>query len=328
MLRSLKLSRHKHTGKLKQHTNTSYLPLLILIIVAAFPLSIATASAQSWTRPGPDAESNSLTGVMPGEPPQAPAVIQQPLDLGRFTTSPITVRGTCPAGVIVQVYKNDIFAGSTVCTANGTFTMEIDLLIGENVLTAKVYDALNQEGPVSETTLVYYDALPPQSTSLAPLNFGGEQMILNTNTVFRGIFPGKELSVPINIVGGRAPYAVNVFWGDSTNDVLVRNDSSTFTLKHTYERAGTYQLNIQATDADGRVAFLSVAVIVNGTDSAGIVAAGTNTSSSGLGIVYALWPAYVAIVAIVGGFWLGEVREKNVLKKRGLLLNPPTPPRA
>lgn len=328
MLRSMKLSHQKNTGKLKEHRSTSFLPLLILVIAAAFPLSIATVSAQSWTRPGPAAESNSLTGVMPGEPPTEAAVIRQPVDLGRFSTSPVTISGSCPAGTIVQIYKNDIFAGSTVCTSNGSFTVEIDLLIGENTIVAKVYDALSQEGPSSQTILVYYDALPPQSTSLAPLNFGGAQMLLNTDTVFRGIFPNKDLSVPVSIVGGRAPYAVNVFWGDTTNDVLVRNDASVFTLKHAYKRAGTYQLNVQATDADGRVAFLSVAVIVNGADTAAVGATGSSSTSNPFNIVYALWPVYVAISAIVGGFWLGEVREKRVLRKQGLLLNPPTPPRA
>lgn len=325
MLRSMKLSHHTDTGKLKKHQNTSFLPLFLLVAATAFPLSMATASAQSWTRPGPESESMSLIGVVEGEPPSEPAVIQQPVDLGRFTTSPVTVTGKCPSNTVVQIYKNDIFAGSVVCSSQGTFSVEIDLLIGENIITAKVYDALNQEGPTSALIKVYYDALPPQSTALAPLDFGGSQMLLNTNTIFRGIFPNKELSVPVSIIGGIAPYAVNVFWGDSTNTVIARNDASAFELKHTYTRPGTYQLNIQATDADGRVAFLSVAVIVNGTDGASVASTGSSSSQNPFNIVYALWPVYVAITAIVGGFWLGEVREKTLLKRQGLLLNPATP---
>ena len=35
-------------------------------------------------------------------------------------------------------------------------------------------------------------------------------------------------------------------------------------MAHTYTKAGTFQLSIQATDADNRVAFLTVASIVNG----------------------------------------------------------------
>ncbi len=324
MLRMKKLSHHKHTGRLIKHTNTSYLPLFIIIAVAAFPLTAATLQAQS---PPPQSESMSLTGIMPGEPPTQAAVIQRPTDSSRFSTSPVEVSGTCPKNVIVQVYKNDIFAGSVVCSTNGTFRVEVDLLIGENILTAKVFDSLSQEGPVSQPVKVFYDALPPQSTALGPLNFGGSQMLLNTETVFRGIFPNKVLTVPVSIIGGRAPYAINVFWGDTSNDVLVRNDSSVFNLEHTYKRPGTYQMNIQATDADGRVAFLSVAVIVNGVPGTGI-ASGSTGSGFTSSLIFTLWPAYLAIVAIAGGFLLGEIREKRVLKKRGLLLNPPTPRRS
>lgn len=327
MLRVLKLSHPAETGKFKQHRHTSFLPLFILVLATALPLSAATVAAQSWTRPGPASESVSLTGTMSGDPPAQAANIQQPVDLGRFSSSPVTISGSCPANTVVQIYKNDIFAGSVACSTNGSFSTQVDLLIGENSITARVYDALNQEGPVSQAIKVFYDALPAQSTALAPLDFGGSQMVLNTSTVFRGIFPNKELSVPISIAGGKAPYAVNVFWGDSTNDIVARNDSTAFNLKHTYSRPGTYQLNIQATDTDGRVAFLSVAVIVNGAETAAVTSNGESSTANPFNIVYALWPVYVAVTAIVGGFWLGEVREKNMLQKQGLLLLPPSPPK-
>lgn len=323
MLRSMKLSHRSRTGRLLKHTHTSYLPLFLLVAATALPLTTATLYAQS---PPPQSESASLTGTMPGEPPTQAAVIESPVDLGRFSTSPVTISGTCPANMVVQIYKNDIFAGSVVCSANGRFSIEVDLLIGENNVIARVYDALNQEGPPSQTIKVFYDALPPQSTSLSPLDFGGAQMILNTDTVFRGIFANKAFKVPVSIIGGRAPYALNVFWGDTSNDVLVRNDGSPFNLEHTYQRAGTYQMNIQATDTDGRVAFLSVAVIVNGAPGTGAISTSTGGGFQST-LIFTLWPAYVAIMSIVGGFWLGEVREKRVLQRRGLLLNPPTPPR-
>lgn len=327
MFRSLKLSHHKHTGKLKAQPSTSFLPLLILVAVAAFPLSFATASAQSWTRPGPEAESISLTGVVLGTPPSVGAVITTPADQFRSEVSNVIVGGTCPLDTLVVVYKNDMFAGSTACTASGAFSVEINLLIGENTITAKVFDALNQEGPPSNVITVFFDALPDQSTSLGRLDFGSAQMVIITDTYFRGIFPGDTLSVPISIIGGQPPYAVNVFWGDSTNDVVARNDSSAFDITHIYDRPGVYQLNIQATDTDGRVGFLSVAVIVNGAVTSGITSDGSSTNNA-LSIIISLWPVYLAIVAIVVGFFLGEVREKHALKRQGLIFNPPTPPKA
>lgn len=74
-------------------------------------------------------------------------------------------------------------------------------------------------------------------------------------------------------------------------------------------------MSIQATDAQGRVAFLTVAAIVNGEPTS----AGTGSLSSSDGLangLLALWPLYVSLVAIVLSFWLGELREKRLLLKR------------
>ena len=315
MLKGLKLLHHTHTGRVRAHEHTSYLTLALLLMVAGFALTTYTATA--WTRPGPAAESVGLTGVVPGDPPKVGAIITKPTNGQRFTETPVTVGGTCPKNSLVEIFKNDIFAGSSVCSSEGTFSFEIDLLIGENILTARVFDALNQEGPISDSIVVYYDALPAQGAGVTSLNFGGDQMIINTDAVFRGTFPDKEMSIPIDIIGGRAPYAVNVQWGDSTNTVISRPDNATFRPTHVYKKSGTYQLSIQATDADGRVAFLTVASIVNGQPDP--VAAAATDKQTTVNALLMLWPLYAATFAVVMSFWLGEWREKRLLIKHGLL---------
>jgi hypothetical protein len=252
---------------------------------------------------------------VPGKPPTQAAVIQEPINQRRFSTSPVTVTGTCPANTLVELFKNDIFAGSTICTSAGTFSVEIDLLIGENRIIAVVYDALNQAGPESNSVTVFYDILPAQSPGITPINFGGPQLLISTEAVFRGTFPGQELSMPLSILGGVAPFALNIQWGDSENSVISRNNNSSFSSSHVYKKPGTYQASIQATDAEGRVAFLSVATIVNGEPEglAGTASIGSRTST--LNSILALWPLYVSLVAIVLSFWFGELREKRVLAK-------------
>ena len=316
MFRWLKLSQHPHSGKLRPHEHTSYLPLGILLLVVGFALLTFTSYAAS---PPPAPSSVGIIGTMPGKPPTTAAVIKSPTNGQRFSSTPISISGTCPATTLVEVFKNNIFAGSSPCTTSGTFALETDLLIGANVLIVRVYDALNQTGPDSNAVTVYYDALAPQGSPLASLNFGGNQMIINTDAVFRGTFPNQEMTIPIDILGGRAPYALNIQWGDSTNKVVSRPDNATFRTGHTYLKAGTYQLSIQATDADGRVAFLTVASIVNGQppieNTNSVVSGNTN------GLLL-LWPLYAATFATVVSFWLGEWREKRILKQRGLLVNP------
>jgi hypothetical protein len=272
-----------------------------------------TSFALSAASPGPASESIGLTGVMPGKPPTTAATITSPTQGQRFSTTPISVKGTCPENTLVELYKNDIFAGSTSCDANGKYSVDIDLMYGENILIARVYDALNQAGPDSNAVKVFYDVLPPQSAGINSLSFGGAQLLLNTDAVYRGLFPSKEFNMPIDILGGTPPFALNIQWGDGTNKVVSRPDNQNFSVAHTYQKAGIYQIRIQATDSQGRVAFLTVAAIVSGQPAA----AATSDNTTPTNKVLMLWPLYTASVAVVISFWLGERREKHILMGRG-----------
>lgn len=319
MLSWLKLSHHHHSGRLRAHENTSYLPLGLLLVFVGFALSAYTANAAT-PYDGPEYGSVSVTGTMPGKAPTEAAVIKIPIDGQHVIATPTTVSGTCPETTLVELFKNDIFAGSTACSNDGKFSLDIDLLVGKNILIAKVYNALNQPGPNSNAVSVYYDALPTQSQPITSSIFGGSQLLLNSDAVFRGTFPGQELNIPIEILSGAPPYAINIQWGDSTNKVVSRDNNISFTAGHIYNKAGTYQINIQATDSTGRVAFLSVVAIVNGQPSvAASTTDGTSNNAALTTKLLLLWPLYTAAVAVVISFWLGEVREKHVLKARGLL---------
>jgi hypothetical protein len=291
-----------------------------MLLVVGFALSVYSSSAYSATPyAGPEAGSVGLTGIMPGPAPTVAATIAKPTNGQHFSTSPVTVSGTCPKDTLVEVFKNDIFAGSTPCTSAGTYSFDVDLLVGQNILIARVYDSLNQPGPDSNAVTVFYDALPSQADPLAPLNFGGAQLLLNTDAIFRGVFPEKEMTMPIDILGGTPPYAVNIQWGDTTNKVVPRNDNTTFRTAHVYQKAGVYQITLQGSDAAGRNAFLTVAAIVNGQPP--VVAAPT-TSTAVKNSLLLLWPLYVGILAVVVSFWMGEQREKKVLASHGLMLHP------
>jgi hypothetical protein len=317
MVHWFKLSHPQHTGRLRPHEHTSYLPLGIILLLASFPLSIYTAGAVS---PGPSAGSIGLSGTVPASPPKTGATIKSPASGSHFTTTPVPISGTCQPGTLIELYKNDIFAGSAPCGSDGTYKLEIDLMIGQNKVITKTYDALNQTGPDSEAVTLYYDALPAQSSATTSLYFGGPQLILNTDAVFRGSFPGQSFNVPIDILGGTAPYAINVQWGDNANQVVSRPSNVTFSVAHAYAKAGTYQMSIQATDAAGRVAFLTVASIINGQPAPVTAASVASSGNEAVNILLLLWPLYAGALATVISFWLGERREVHVLRKHGLLL--------
>jgi hypothetical protein len=312
----LKLSHHSHSGKLRPHEHTSYLPLGFLLLVVGFALITYTNAYSATPYTGPEAGSVGLAGIVPAKPPTIAATIDKPTNGQRFTTSPVTVAGTCPKNTLVEIFKSDIFGGSTTCDENGRYTLEVDLLIGENILIARVYDVLNQPGPDSNAVTVFYDALPPQAGPTSSFDFGGAQLLLNTDAVFRGTFPGEEMIMPIEILGGTPPYALNIQWGDLTNKVVPRNDNFGLNVGHTYKKGGVYQIGLQASDSKGLVAFLTVAAIVNGQPDTAAAATSTPTKTNTLLL---LWPLYVGMVATVLSFWLGEQREKQVLRKRGML---------
>ena len=307
----LKLSHHSHSGHLRPHDTTSYAPLALLLIVFGFVLTVCTVSAAS---PGPASSSVSLSGTMPATPPKTAATITTPHSGQHFSTSPVAVGGTCPANTLVELYKNDIFAGSATCDSKGNYSFDVDLLVGQNVLIARVYDALNQPGPDSNSITVFYDVLPTQSAALNPLSFGGAQLLLSTDAVYRGVFPQHQLTVPITILGGSPPYAVNVTWGDGRSQIIPRANNDPFNATHTYTKAGTFAITLQGTDSVGRVAYITVAALVNGQPT---VLQATTTQKVVINKLLLLWPLYVGAAAVTASFWLGERREKHLLAHAG-----------
>ena len=284
-------------------------------------MTLFSVAGLASASPGPASGSVSLSGTLPARAPTTAAVIGNPANGQHFTTSPVDVSGSCPVQTLVVIYKNDIFAGSTPCSNAGAFSLKVDLLIGKNILIARVFDALNQAGPDSSPVTTFYDILPPQAGPLAVLNLPEKQLLLITQPFYRGVFPGQSLNVPITILGGVAPYAINVEWGDSTNKITPRGDSSTFNAAHIYQKPGTYTVTIQASDSQGRIAFLQITAIVNGQPDV-IAASNTSDRTTTTNRLLVLWPLYAIAAAVVVSFWLGEQREKRIIAAQEARMQP------
>ncbi|HEU5005005.1 MAG TPA: hypothetical protein VFT49_02895 [Candidatus Saccharimonadales bacterium] len=312
----LKISHWRHSGRLRAHEFTSYPPLFLMLFVVGFALTVCTVSAKT-PYDGPESGYVGLSGTMPGPPPKVAATIKSPSGQQHFSTSPVTVSGTCPENTVVQIYKNEIFGGSATCGNDGTYSLKVDLIYGQNTLVARDFNALNEAGPDSNSVIVFNDEAPAQSAALAPLDLGGAQLLLNSDAVYRGVFPNQSFSIPVDILGGSAPYAVDIQWGDSSNKIVPRNDNQTFNVQHTYSKPGNYQISMQGTDGQGRVAFLAVAAIVNGQPLVSASTGSGGSSGSSASKLTVLWPLWASSVAMVVTFWLGERREKKVLAHRG-----------
>lgn len=316
----IELTHNRHTGRYLPHHHTSFAGLAFMLLLVTIVLAGVTAGAWAGTPyTGPDSGSIGLSGRVPAPPPTRAATITTPKTGQSFSATPITVSGTCPKDTIVEVFKNDIFAGAASCDGAGRFTLEIDLLYGTNALVARVYDALDQAGPDSNVVTVRYDALPQQADGADASNLNDIQMLLRSSPVYRGSFPGQTLKLPLEIIGGTPPFAVKIDWGDNKEDLLTRSDRKTFDASHTYARPGSYQVKIKATDNRKQSAYLAIIAIINGrAEINGAGSSQTRTPSLPDRLLLA-WPLLALAVAMVVSFWLGEKREKRKLYNDGLI---------
>ena len=255
--------------------------------------------------------SYTVEAVVAGQRPTQQARITSPITGQTFQVNPVTIEGTCPIKTLIKVFKNGILAGSTLCQASGRFTIPIDLLIGKNDLTAVAYNADELAGPDS----------PPVTVTLnvpaGGIGFSTE-LIIQSTSYYRGAQPGEELTWPIELVGGLGPYAVNFDWGDGTSDLISRSAPGPFTLKHIYKKVGgylgSYPLIIRATDTAGHSAYLQLTSIINA--SIGKAAAGAATAPLTFNRLIVIWPIWIVLLLMIISFWLGERREKGIMRRQ------------
>jgi hypothetical protein len=281
---------------------------LLVFLVLGMGIFLASLTWGTYAATGGNGQYN-VTGVVPGPRPDKPAVITSPSNGQSFSTNPINVEGTCPAKALIKIFTNGILIGSVICDASGHFKLPADLVIGRNDLTALPYNTLDQEGPTSPTVTVTLNQ-PPGGPGFST------ELLLQSVNYYRGTEPGTEIVWPIEIVGGQAPYAVSVDWGDGTSDLITRLAPGPFTVKHTYKKTGTgylgsFPLIIRATDAVGHAAYLQLTTLVNAPTGAT-----TQGNQQPLNRLLVIWPLWIVLLLMIISFWLGERREKHVMQKQ------------
>lgn len=290
--------------------NNKYLTaihLLLAGLIAAFAVVMMSLPVLAATEQG----SVGMEGRISAPPPTQAATISIPRSGQSFNTLPVTVSGICPNGLLVKLFKNNVFAGSTQCN-NGSFSLIIDLFDGQNELVARVYDALDQTGPDSNAVSVTFNNEKP--------TFGG-RVSLSSVIAKKGANPGQKLVWPISVSDGEGPYAISVDWGDGTTpDLISRQFAGNFDIEHTYKQSGVYNIVIKATDKNGGIAYLQLVGVANGALSQGTQEKGADDKSANSAAAskqqILWWPAALFIPFIASTFWLGKRHELHTLKKK------------
>ena len=267
-----------------------------------------------------------------GPPPSTPPTIDSPADSSTFNYKQIEVKGSCVTNLIVKLYRNNVFAGSALCTSTGTYSLFIDLYDGRNDLIARQYDFANQASPDSDTITVYYviknpvlpredqpqgqDGTTPNSSNQLPnggaagddSNVAQFQLIIDYDYTLQAIFPNKSFQLPVKFVGGTAPYAINIDWGDGSNSVFSKDAAMLFNTDHVYKTPGYYTVKIKVSDKNGEEASLQFVLIVNGSTT-------TTFTANVLG-AYKYWWWWAATFSLLIGSWIAAFIAGQLFQRR------------
>jgi hypothetical protein len=261
------------------------------------------------TKAAQQTESGSvgIEAEIPSNPPTNAPGISIPRNGQVFTNTPITVSGTCSKDYLVEIFKNDVFAGSAICK-NGSYSIQIDLFDGQNDLIARQYDSLNQASPDSPVITVTFNNNVANS---------GARPTITTNFAKRGADPGETLSWPITLSGGTGPFAISVDWGDkSAPELISRSLPGLFNIQHVYAQSGIYNVTIQATDANGDSAFLQVVGISNGPIQQTSHTGGQISPTVKTERVIIWWPMLLLLILTIIAFWLGKRHQLATIRGR------------
>lgn len=281
--------------------------LLTGLAVLVFQGALTGVVKAADTTQNPQDGSVGLEGSISTAPPTRAASITAPRDGAVFTSTPITVAGLCTTGNLIKVFDNNVFVGSTLCVS-GSYSLKIDLFSGGNQLVVRVYDALDQAGPDSNTVNVTFnDAQYAQFAS---------RVTITSIYANRGAFPGDELVWPLVLNGGTGPYAISVDWGDGSTPALQSQSvAGSFEAKHAYSNAGVYAVIVRVTDKNGVAAFLQLVATANGAIQATDTTNRGVKTTSATNTVVVWWPMLLLMALLPIIFWLGRRHELYVLRK-------------
>lgn len=149
------------------HSVTSRL-FLSFILLASLIVTAINLSFIHRTQAVSINGNQQITALVLPMPPTIPAIIDSPSTNTTVQQTPLVITGTCQAALLVRITNNGQLAGSGTCQPDGTFTINIVLAVGTNVLSALNYDNYNQPGPASDpVTVTVAEPIPSSNNQQA-----------------------------------------------------------------------------------------------------------------------------------------------------------------
>lgn len=281
--------------------------------------------------------------------PTQAAVIDPSLHNTNVADAYFNVYGTCEIAspyFIISIVRNNTVIGSTNCKPDGTFTLNVSLVEGTNVLVARSSSTSNLYGPDSQPATITLTLPPPttnpdpnpgiivptanepgDSSTRAPntitreqniaINEGARKNLRITTTDAFGVINDEDgTSVEIIIDGGLAPYTVTINWGDGSVESKVVDLPSKYTFKHTYKKADTYHVTGEVRDAVGAVTRFEY-LVTTGKPDKKVIPGTSSTFTPTDSINYLAIVMFIALllVALIS-YYLGRMNRDDEEKSK------------
>ena len=280
--RKLRLSHHKHTGKIIHHKHTSYGALvgLMMIPIVVFSMIGHMVLADSDIQ---------VSATVPQAPPPFAPKITSPTDGGRFATDPEIVSGTCPLAnpaIYISIVEGSNIIGTTTCSnATGTFALPLSFSYGSHTIYAQVVTFTDALGLASDPITItrYFSVVSSGGTSSGSKSIQSAKVpVVNPVLIVsgQGVVPfGPQMDAVWRgtISGGTAPYKVHVIWGDGKTDDYTVYSQSQQTFTHHFTVDGSYTMTFQVTDSAGNSTSLRVIAASALPPAAPLLTDSTNT---------------------------------------------------
>lgn len=321
--RALRLQHHSHTGKRLHHHHTSYQALLLVLAAAA--LSIGTIQTAA-------ADDIAVSATVPAAILSDPAQITSPLPTDVIGSAQVIVSGTCQVvvnGTIVVIERDGNAIGSAPCQSNGTFSMSITLMVGQNALLPREITGQGLQGPDGTSVTLTWTPPAPNpggepssgagggtttSGASAGNQSGGQQSgVLQITPVNDGVLNyqvGQSATLTFEIKAGETPYTLVIDWGDgSPLELVTVHSAGRLSFSHIYTKTGFHVITVKGTDNTGTEStmqivgttlFAAPATVIGGPQ----IGVGGFFSAFQSPLTRIIWGLYITLAGIVIALWL------------------------
>jgi hypothetical protein len=274
------------------------------------------------------------TSLPPQVPPSVPAQLTvQTVDTssspsGAYASSNPTVTGFAPPYADIELtFHSDPVVCHTRADGNGWWSCTLDRTLPVGVhrvdIVAQTSDGRRLLYPTFNITV---------TASVQPLNKRAPNLNLpqvQVEYTYQAHRSGQSFFWDMSLISGKAPYRLEVDWGDGSQTTYERHDHSLFTISHIYHTTfgRDYVIRLKSIDATGNSSVMQLAAVVKGLGSGIIATASTGWRAQLAGFVdnfkqwvWLIWPVYIVVVLMVLSFWLGEreVYERIVRRRQQL----------